>query len=169
MLIAVGLAYFRHNGPCILWFSALNNALNRISLDTLWFISAWLPTHIDEFSSQGSAILKQGKHLLPSGIYANHTMSIGNSGGLNSLVMSREAGAEADSSTCCGFLAASTDKLLRGYSSQALWTSLGHKFSLRWENTLICTATGDIVVPKLCATGASRDRCKQNPGIKVKY
>lgn len=110
-------------------------------------------------------MLKQGKHLLPSGIYANHTMSTGNSGGLNSLVMSSEAGAEADSSTCCGFLAAPTDKLLRGYSSQALWTSLGPMFSLRWE---ICTAAEDIMVPRLCATGAGRDRCKQNPGIKVK-
>lgn len=38
---------------------------------------------------------------------------MGNGGGLSSLVLSSESGAEADSTTCCGFLAASPDKLLR--------------------------------------------------------
>lgn len=61
--------------PCVLWFSALNNALNRICSDTLWCVLACLPTHIDEFSSQGSAVLKQGKHPLPSGRCENRTVS----------------------------------------------------------------------------------------------
>lgn len=70
-----GVSLLQSQWPRILWFSALNNALNRISLDTLWFISACMPTHIDAFSSQGSAVLKQGKHLLPSGRRSYHTMS----------------------------------------------------------------------------------------------
>lgn len=142
------VSLFQTQWPCILWFSVFNNALNRISFDTLWFIAVCLPTHTDEFSSQGCAVLTQGK---PPSTFRqvckpHHVM--GSSGGLNSLVMS----SEADSSTCCGYLAASTDKLLRGWSSQVLWTSLGPKCSLRWENySLICTATDGNVVARLCS------------------
>ncbi len=70
-----GVSLLQTQWSCVLWFSALNNALNRISEDTLWFISACLPSHIAEFSWQASAVLNQGKHLLPSGRCANHTMS----------------------------------------------------------------------------------------------
>lgn len=64
---------------------------------------------------------------------------MGHGGGLNSLVLSSEAGAEADSSTYCGFLAAATDKLLRPWSSHVFWTSFCPECCLGWEITLIYT------------------------------